>query len=49
MDGTLTDSTTLCQSGSGNNGNEGVLHVLQNPKSGASPLDAVYCHVQHTS
>ena len=38
---TLTDTTTLGQSSSGSNGNEGVLHTSQNSRTGASPSDAV--------
>ena len=41
-------ATTLSQSGYGINGNEGVLHIPQNSRIGASPLDAVSCHTQST-
>ena len=39
MDGTLTDTTP--SSGHENNGNNGVLHIPQRCRTGASPLDAV--------
>ena len=32
IDRTQTGTTTPGQSGSGNNGNEGVLHILQTPE-----------------
>ena len=32
MDGTLTGTTTLSQSGPGSNGNEGVVHIPQTPR-----------------
>ena len=35
-DDTLTSTTTLDQNGAGNNGNEGVLHILQSFRTGAS-------------
>ena len=38
IDGTLTGTITLGQSGHGNNGNEGVLQIS---KTGASPSNAV--------
>ena len=41
MDGTLTCTTTLGLSGSGSNGNEGVLHTPQISRTGASSSDAV--------
>ena len=36
-----TCTSTLTQSGIGNNGNEGVLHIPQNPRIRSSPSDAV--------
>ena len=41
MGETLTGTTTPGQSGSGRNGNEGVLHSLQSSKTGVSPPDDV--------
>ena len=41
IDGTQTGTTTLGQSGSGSNGNEGVIHILQSSKMRASTSDAV--------
>ena len=38
IDGTLTGTTTLGQSGPGNNGNKGVLHILQSSRTEVSPL-----------
>ena len=32
IDGSLTGTTTLGQSGPGSNGNEGVLHIPQTPR-----------------
>ena len=37
----ITGTTTMGQSGPGSNGNEGVLHTLQNTKTRASLSDAV--------
>ena len=39
MDGTLTGTTTLDQSGPGSNGNEGLRHISQSSRSGTSPSD----------
>ena len=41
MDGTLTGTTTLGQSGSGTNGNEEIFHSLQISRTEASPSDTV--------
>ena len=42
IDRTLSDATTLGQSGPGSNGNEGVLHILQSTSIiGASPSDCL--------
>ena len=43
MNMTLIGTTTLRLGGLENNGNEGVLHTLQKSRTGALPLDAVYC------
>ena len=37
IDGTLTGTTTPKQSGPGCNGNEGVLHISQDSRTGTSP------------
>ena len=34
-------TSTLDQSGSGSNSNEGVFHIAQSSETGASPSDAV--------
>ena len=41
IDGMLTVTSTLEQSRLGSDGNEGVLHIPQNSKTGSSPSDAV--------
>ena len=41
---TLTGTINQFQSGMGSNGIEGVLHIPQNSKSGASPSVAVLCY-----
>ena len=46
--GTLTGTTTQGQRVPGSNGNKGVLHILQNTRTGASPSDAVSCNTQDT-
>ena len=38
---TLIGTTTPSQSRPESNGNEGVLHILQSSKTGATPSDAV--------
>ena len=48
IDGTLTGSTTVGQSGPGNNGNEGVVHIPKSPGL-VSLLQVVLCHIQDTS
>ena len=35
----LSGASTLSQSGSGSNSNEGVLYIPQSPKTGVSPSD----------
>ena len=37
----LTGTTNLGPSGPGSNSSEGVLHILQISRTGASPLDVV--------
>ena len=39
IDKTLSGTTILSQSGLGSNGNEGVLHIPQISKAGASPSE----------
>ena len=42
IDKPLSGATTLSQSGSGSNGNEGALDTLQSPSiTGASPSDCI--------
>ena len=41
IDGILTGTITLGQSGPGSNGNEGTLYFLQSSGTGASPSNAV--------
>ena len=41
IDGALTGTTTLGQSGPGSNGNEGVFHIPQSSRTEASPSDTV--------
>ena len=41
IDGTLTGTSTLGQSRTGSNDNEGVLYSPQRSRTGASPSDAV--------
>ena len=43
IDTTLTRITTPDQSG--NNSNKGVLYTPQSSRTGASPSDAVQCHI----
>ena len=40
--GTLTSTTTPGQSEPGSNGNEGVLHIPQSFRTGASPSDSLF-------
>ena len=42
IDRTLSKATTQGQNGPGSNGNEGVLHIFQNSKTGASPSDGLF-------
>ena len=48
IDRTLSGTTTPSQSGPGSNGNEGVLHVLQISKAGASPSDGLMSYLGHS-
>ena len=48
IDQTLTNSTALHQNGPGSNGNEGILHILQSSRIGASLSGAVLYHTQDT-
>ena len=41
IDRTLSGATTLGQSGPGNNGNDGVLHIPQISKAGTSPSNGL--------
>ena len=47
IDGTVTGTTTLGQSGPGSNSNEGVFHIPQSSKMGTSPLDALLSYPGH--
>ena len=49
IDGTLTDNTTLYESGPGSNGNEGVLHTHKISRIVALPADSVLWNMQDTS
>ena len=40
IDGTQSGTTTLGQSGPESNGNEGVFHIFQSSRTGASPWDS---------
>ena len=48
MDGTLTDTTTLGQSGPGSNDNEEELHIPQGSRTGASPSDGEVSYLAYT-
>ena len=41
IDGTLTSTTYTCLGWLGSNDNQGVLHILETSRTGASPSDAV--------
>ena len=47
LDGTLIDSTTSVQSGSGSNGNEEVFHIPQSSKTEASISDGLMLYSRH--
>ena len=46
IDGTLIRLATTVQTELGGNGTEGVHNILQSSRTGATPSDTVYCHVQ---
>ena len=48
IDRTLLGATTLGQSGPGSHSNEGVLHILQISKAGASPSDGLMSYPGHS-
>ena len=48
VDPTLTGTTTLNLSGPGSNGNEGVLHILQGSRTGASPSEGLVSYLGHS-
>ena len=45
---TLTGTTIAGQCGPGSNGNEGVLHIPQSSKTGASPSDSLMPYLGHS-
>ena len=47
IDGTVTDTTTLGQSGPGSNGNEEVLYICQNSRTGTSPWNGKVLYLEH--
>ena len=47
-DRTLSGATTLGQSGLENDDNEGVLHIPQISKAGASPSDCLMSYLEHS-
>ena len=48
IDRTLSGPTTLGQSGPGNNGNEGVLHIPQIFKAGALPSNCLMSYLRYS-
>ena len=49
VDGTLTGTTTLSQSGFGSNGNEVILHTFpKSSRTGASPLDGLVSYPEYS-
>ena len=48
IDRTLSGATTPCQNRPGSNGNEGVLHILQISKAGASPSNCLMSYPGHS-
>ena len=48
MDGTLTSTTTPGQTGAESKGNEGVLHIPQNSRTGASQSDGLVSYLEHS-
>ena len=47
FDGSLTGTNTPGQCCSESNDNERVLHISQSSRTGASPSDAVKCHIEY--
>ena len=48
IDVTLTGTTPLGQSGPGSNENEGVLHIPQSSRTGASPSNGLVSYPEHS-
>ena len=48
IDKTLTDATTPGQNGPGSNTNQGVLHIPQITKTGATSLDSLISYLGHS-
>ena len=48
IDGTLSGATTSGQIGQGSSGNEGVLHIPQSFRTGASPSDGLVSYPGHS-
>ena len=48
IDRTLSGVTSLGQSGPGNNSNQGVLHIPQSSRTGASPSDCLASYPGHS-
>ena len=48
IDRTLSDATTQGQSGPRSNGNEGVLHISQGSRTGASPSGSLMSYPGHS-
>ena len=48
IDSTLSGATNLGQSGPGCKDNEGVLHIPQSSKSGASPSEGLMSYSEHS-
>ena len=46
INGTLTGTTTQDQNWPKSNSNEGVLQILQSPRTVVSPSDTVYCPIR---
>ena len=48
IDRTLSNATTLSQSGPGSNDNEGVLPILQSSNAGISSSDGLVSYLEHS-
>ena len=48
IDRTLSGATTSSQSGPGSNSNEGVIHISQSSKTGASPSNSLVSYTGHS-